>query len=516
MVRGAERTKRRILALWLPRLPTDARERLMPPELRARPFVLLRTERQRRVVVAVNRAAAMLGIAPGHTLSDARALEPTLEVAEATPEADSDLLGRIADWARRYSPWTAADEPDGVVIDLTGCAHLFGGEPALAADLTGRLRAAGFAARAAIADTPAAAWGLVRFGSPEQRRREALDGLPLAALRLPAETVEGLHALGLRRIGDLHAMPRAGLAARFGAGLMQRYDQAFGRLDEPISPRRPVPDHRERLTFAEPIATPESIAGALRHLLGRLCKGLEAAGQGARRLRLDAHRTDQRVDDEPQSLTLGTSRPARDPAALARLFAPLLERIELGSGPGLETLVLSATETGPLSAVQTAIDGGEAGDQGNDDQLAELVDRLTLRLGERAVLRLVPRESWLPERCVAPHPPMERLPAPKPWPAGQPRPLRLLTPPEPVEATAPLPDDPPLLFVWRGVPHRVRRAEGPERIECEWWRGQGSLGLAVRDYYRVEDDGGRRFWLFRAGLYRPDETPRWFLHGFLA
>lgn len=480
----------------------------MPPEFRTRPLALLRTERQRRMVVAVNRAAAVLGIAPGHTLSDARALEPALEVAEATPEADSVLLGRIADWARRYSPWTAADEPDGVVIDITGCAHLFGGEAALAADLTGRLRAAGFAARAAIADTPAAAWGLVRFGNPEERRREALDGLPLAALRLPAEMVEGLHALGLRRIGDLHAMPRAGLAARFGGRLLQRYDQAFGRLDEPISPRRPVPDHRERLTFAEPISTPESIAGALRHLLGRLCKGLEAAGLGARRLRLDAHRTDQRVDDEPQSLTLGTSRPTRDPAALARLFTSLLERIE--PGPGLETLVLSATETGPLSAVQTGMDGEEV-----DGGLAEMVDRLTLRLGERAVLRLVPRESWLPERCVAPHPPLERLPEPKPWPAGQPRPLRLLTPPEPVEATAPLPDDPPLQFVWRGVRHRISRAEGPERIECEWWRGEGSLGLAVRDYYRVEDGDGRRFWLFRAGLYRPGENPRWFLHGFL-
>ena len=485
----------------------------MPPELRARPFALLQTERQRRMVVAVNRAAASVGISPGHTLSDARALEPALEVAEATPEEDAALLGRIADWARRYSPWTAADGLDGVVIDITGCAHLFAnhlceGEAALAADLTGRLRAAGFSARAAIADTPAAAWGLVRFGNPEDRRQERLDGLPLAALRLPAETVEGLHALGLRRIGDLHAMPRAGLAARFGAKLLQRYDQAFGRLDEPISPRRPVSEHRERLTFAEPISTPESIVGALRHLLGRLCKGLEAAGQGVRRLRLDAHRTDQRVDDEPQSLTLGTSRPTRDPAALARLFAPLLERIEPGSG--LETLVLSATETGPLSAVQTGMDGEKV-----DGGLAELVDRLTLRLGERAVLRLVPRESWLPERCVAPHPPLESLPPPKPWPAGQPRPLRLLTPPEPVEATAPLPDDPPLQFVWRGVRHRVSRAEGPERIECEWWRGEGSLGLAVRDYYRVEDGDGRRFWLFRAGLYRPGETPRWFLHGFL-
>ena len=328
-----------------------------------------------------------------------------------------------------------------MVIDITGCAHLFGGEGALAADLTGRLRAAGFAARAAIAATPTAAWGIVRFADAEERRRERLDGLPLAALRLQAETVEALHALGLRRIGDLHAMPRAGLAARFGEKLLQRYDQAFGRLDEPISPRRPVPAFRERLSFAEPIATPESIAGALRHLLRRLCAGLEAAGQGARRLRLDAHCIDQRVDDEPQGLTLGTSRPARDPAVLARLFAPLLERIE--PGPGLETLTLAATETEPLGAIQIGMDG-----EGADGGLVELVDRLVLRLGDRAVLRLVPRESWLPERCVAPLPPGQPVPAPKPWPAGRPRPLRLLTPPEPVEAIAPLPDDPPLQFLW--------------------------------------------------------------------
>ncbi|MBP2301457.1 Y-family DNA polymerase [Azospirillum picis] len=502
---------RRILSLWLPRLATDARERGAPAETRRLPLVLLRTERRRRMVVAVNPPAAAAGLRPGQTLADARALEPGLEAAEATPEADAALLDRIAGWARRYSPWTAADGPDGVVIDITGCAHLFGGEPELAADLTGRLRAAGFAARAAVAATPAAAWGLARFGTAEDLRHERLDGLPMAALRLPAETLEALHAVGLRRVGDLHAMPRAGLAARYGTRLLQRYDQAFGRLDEPISPRLPVPAHRERLAFAEPIATPESIAGALRHLLGRLCAGLEAAGHGARRLRLEAHRTDQRLEDEPQSLALGTSRPARDPAMLARLFAPLLERIE--PGPGLETLTLSATETAPLAPVQTGIDGEDP-----DDGLAELVDRLVLRLGERAVLRLVPRESWLPERSVAPARPLDRLsgPAvPPAWPADRLRPLRLLTPPEPVDATAPVPDDPPLQFLWRGVRHRVLRAEGPERVECEWWRPEGSLGWATRDYYRIEDGDGRRFWLFRAGLYRPDETPRWFLHGLL-
>ncbi|MCW2237838.1 Y-family DNA polymerase [Azospirillum canadense] len=557
---------RRIVSLWLPRLPTDARARRVP-RLQDQPSAAILAERGRLAVVAVNRAAEEAGVLPGMTLADARAIlgaggggEPALAVFDAEPESDARLLERIAAWCTRYTPWTAPDGPDGVVLDITGCAHLFGGEEALVADLRARLAHAGFESRAALADTPAAAWALARFAptltlprsrrtegppaasaqtfglrvswagegtpppsrkaannpSPAQRGREgpakreggglcaALAPLPIAALRLPPATVDGLSAVGLRRIGDLHALPRATLAARFGRAVLLRLDQALGRLDEPVSPRLPVPPHGVRLAFAEPIATAEPIARAVRHLLDALCAGLESAGEGARRLLLEAHRVDRRLEDPPQTLAIGTSRPVRDAAALMRLFAQKLDRIE--PGPGIEVLVLAATEAGPLGAVQRALDGGAA----DESELGELVDRLGNRLGERAVLRLVPRESWLPERSVAPAPALSGVANTSLWPADRPRPVRLLAPPEPIEAVARVPDDPPVMFRWRGALHRVSHADGPERIEAEWWRRTGD----PRDYYRVEDADGRRFWVFRQGLYRPDAKAQWFLHGF--
>lgn len=492
---------RRIVSLWLPRLPTDARARCAPG-LRDRPVAAILAERGRLAVVAVNRAAEEAGVLPGMTLADARAIlgggEPGLTVFDAEPLTDARLLERIAAWCTRYTPWTAPDGPDGVVLDITGCAHLFGGEEALVADLRARLARAGFESRAALADTPAAAWGLARFGA------HALASLPIAALRLPPATVDGLAAVGLRRIGDLHALPRATLAARFGRAVLRRLDQALGRLDEPVSPRLPVPPHGVRLAFPEPIATAEPIARAVRHLLDALCAGLEKSGEGARRLLLEAHRVDRRLEDPPQTLAIGTSRPVRDAAALMRLFAQKLDRIE--PGPGIEVLALAATEAGPLGAVQKALDGAVA----DESELGELVDRLGNRLGERAVLRLVPRESWLPERSVAPAPALFGAANTSLWPADRPRPVRLLAPPEPIEAVARVPDDPPVMFRWRGALHRVRFADGPERIEAEWWRRTGD----PRDYYRVEDADGRRFWVFRQGLYRPDVKAQWFLHGF--
>lgn len=501
------RAARRIVSLWLPRLPTDARARRFP-ELRDRPLAAILAERGRLSVVAVNRAAEGAGVLPGVTLADARAVEPTLAVFDAEPESDARLLERIAAWCTRYTPWTAPDGADGVVLDITGCAHLFGGEGALVADLTARLARAGFESRAARADTPAAAWGLARFAPSPLLGREGdkrtLDPLPIAALRLPVATVDGLAAVGLRRIGDLHAVPRATLAARFGRAVLQRLDQALGRLDEPVSPRLPVPPHSVRLAFPEPISTAESIARAVRHLLDTLCAGLETAGEGARRLLLEAHRVDRRLEDPPQTLAIGTSRPVRDAGALMRLFAQKLDRVE--PGPGIEVLVLSATEAGPLGAVQASLDGAVA----DEAELGELVDRLGNRLGERAVLRLVPRASWLPERSVAPAAPFARIANDPLWPADRPRPVRLLAPPEPIEAIAPVPDDPPAMFRWRGVLHRVSHADGPERIEAEWWRRTGD----PRDYYRVEDDDGRRYWVFRQGLYRPGVKALWFLHGF--
>ncbi|CAO3442804.1 DNA polymerase-like protein PA0670 [Azospirillum argentinense] len=535
---GAERTARRILSLWLPRLPTDAHSR-RHPERRDHPLAAILAERGRLGVAAVNRAAAEAGVHPGMSLADARAIEPALAVFDAEPESDARLLERIAGWCTRYTPWTAPDGPDGVALDITGCAHLFGGEEAVAADLSARLTAAGFESRISVADTPAAAWALARFGggaptltlprwagegiwpSPAQRgrggpaKREGggkalpdLSPLPVAALRLPAATVDGLAAVGLRRIGDLHALPRATLAARFGPELLRRLDQAYGRLDEPLSPRLPVPPHSVRLALPEPITTAEAIAEALRRLLAALCAGLENTGEGARRLRLELHRVDRRLEDAPQTLVIGTGHPVRRPDALMRLFAQKLDRVE--PGPGLELMVLSATEAGPLAAAQAALDGTTDGGMDGQPELGELMDRLGNRLGERAVLRLVPRQSWLPERSVAPASAFSEASGGALWPTDRPRPVRLLAPPEPIEAMALVPDDPPVMFLWRGVQHRIRRADGPERIEAEWWRRDGE----PRDYYRVEDEAGRRFWVYRQGLYRPGVAALWFLHGF--
>ncbi|WP_448189414.1 Y-family DNA polymerase [Azospirillum sp. sgz301742] len=497
---------RRILSLWLPRLSTDAWTRRRP-EMAAQPLAAVAAERGRSMVVAVNHAAERAGVHRGVTLADARAVEPGLVAFDADPAGDARLLDALADWALRWTPWTATDG-DGLVLDVTGCAHLFGGESGLLADVVERLKRAGFEAHAALADTPAAAWAVARYAdSPliiaPALQRQALDPLPMAALRLPPETVTALAAVGLRRVGDLHGVPRATLTARFGPQPARRLDQALGRLDEPVSPHRPVAPHTARLAFAEPIATPDDLARATRALLDALCEGLEHRQEGARRLELTAHRIDRRLEDAPQSLVVGTGRPVRDPAALMRLFAEKLER--LAPGPGIEVMVLSAPVAGPLGAVQTGLDGG-----GDDSDLGDLVDRLSNRLGPQSVLRLVPRASWLPERAVAGCSPLAR-PANQPlWPADRPRPVRLLAPPELIEAIAPVPDDPPRMFRWRGIAHRVRRADGPERIEAEWWRRDG----APRDYYRVEDSDGRRFWLFRQGLYQPETAPRWFLHGF--
>ncbi|HYG87063.1 MAG TPA: DNA polymerase Y family protein [Azospirillum sp.] len=503
---------RRILSLWLPRLATDAWTRDRGHDA-TRPLAAVAGERGRLMVTAVNRTAERAGVHPGFTLADARAVEPTLVVFDADPQGDSGMLARLAGWALRYTPWTAPYGTDGLVLDVTGCAHLFGGESGLLVDLAKRLKHAGLESCAAIADTPAAAWAVARYGGtcriiPPAAQRQALDPLPMAALRLPAGIVSELAAVGLRRVGDLHGVPRATLTARFGPEPARRLDQALGRLDEPVSPHRPVPPHTARLALPEPIATPEAIARAVRHLLDELCRGLERTQKGARRLELAVHRIGRTLEDAPQTLAVGTGRPVRDPAALQRLFAEKLDRI--APGLGIEVMTLSAPVVGPLGAVQAGLDG-----TGDDSDLGDLMDRLGNRLGPHSVLRLVPRESWLPERAVVGNPPLnppanQSLRPLELWPADRPRPVRLLAPPEPIEAIAPVPDDPPAQFRWRGAVHRVRRADGPERIEAEWWRRTGS----PRDYYRVEDTDGRRFWLFRLGLYQPGAKAQWFLHGF--
>lgn len=467
-------------------------------------------------LVAVNAPAWAAGLGPGAALAEARSLVPGLRTAPADPAADLRALDALADWCGRYTPWTAVDgfawEGGGLWLDVTGCAHLLGGEDALLDDLTARLRNFGYACRAALAATPGAAWALARFGDGGVVGKKAnleplLAPLPVAALRLAPAIVEGLDRLGLRRVADLLRLPRAGLAARFGDAVATRLDQALGRTDEPLSPRRPQPRLSARLAFAEPIGTADDLAAACESLLGDLCRDMEEARLGARRLELSAYR----VDGGVSRLAVGTARPVRDAGHLARLFAEKLKDVRAGFGIEVMTLLLAAAD--PLEASQAALlEDGAAEDEGVD----RLLDRLGNRLGFRWVTRLAAYASHIPEKACravpvsAPPPPSEDSPA-------SPRPLHLLPWPEPVEALAPLPDDPPVAFTWRRQRHRVVRSEGPERIGGEWWLDDPAVPRDdLRDYYRVEDEDGRRFWLFRQGLYRPGAPPRWYLHGLFA
>jgi len=477
-----------------------------------RPSVLALSIGNQRLVSAVNPAAEAQGLLPGLALADARAQVPDLVVAPGDPEGDAAALLRLAQWCGRYSPWTVPHGVDGVLLDITGCAHLAGGEDKLGADLIGRLAQRGLTGRLGIADTIGGAWALARGGrdavniAASGDTRVALAALPVRGLRLDQEMVAALERLGLRRIGDLYPLSRADLAARFDPVLMARLDEALGAAREPLSPLAPRQPPWVRLGFAEPIATPDDIAAATRLLLETLCRSFAGAGVGARLLVLVLHR----IDGESVSLAVGTARPSRDVGHLVRLLAERLGQID--PGLGIEDMVLSAKTVEKLEARQLALPGATG--SANVDDIAPLIDRLAARLGARSVGRLLPHDAYLPERA-------QRFVfafacgGDAGWDGTSPRPVRLLPRPEPIEAVAPVPDDPPRMFRWRRRLHHVVRAEGPERIMGEWWRGIREAKL-VRDYYRVEDQDGRRYWLFRSGHYRPAARARWFMHGLFA
>ena len=536
---GMAGMRSRILSLWLPNLPTD---RLLRHARRApgghdggrdgagpaldpqRPLATCVSQQGALRLEAVCARARTAGLTPGMMLADARAMVPALQVHAADPEADARLLADLAAWCERYTPSVAIDRSHehtaggALWLDVTGCAHLFGGEAELRADLLTRLRRQGLAAEVAIADAPGAAWAIARYGDapivPPGGARVALAPLPVAALRLEPDAVHMLERLGLERIESLYPLPRRALVPRFGEALTLRLDQAQGLIAEPISPHPPPPAHRAQLVFAEPIAQADALEPVTRRLLTELCGGLAAASLGARRLTLAFYR----VDNSTAAVAIGTSRPCRDARQLERLLAEKLSGIDLGFG--IERAILEAAVVEPLLPEPLAWRQMGAGDLDQARDLAPLVDRLSNRLGRDAVSQLVPRASHIPERA------QRRVPALSPGAAAPfperglhgpapSRPLCLLARPEPIEAVAPLPDEPPVLFRWRRALHRVRAVQGPERLSPEWWRApDADPAAATRDYFAVEDTEGGRFWLFREGLYGTGVAmPRWYLHG---
>ena len=491
-----------------------------PPPPDDQPFALVERGARGLTLSALNPRARALGLSMGQGQADACAAVPSLTTAPAEPHRDNAALKRLALWAERFSPLVAIDAGppglEGLTLDMTGAAHLFGGEAALLDEIRARLSRAAIPARCALADTVGAAWALARFsGRPtslaaEGATRQALAALPIAALRVAPPAIKLLARLGLKQIGDLYALPRSGLARRFngpdGLAVVKRLDQAIGDVAEPMVPQQPLPRYRAWRVFAEPMIETEGAAFWLPDLAEGLCGQLERDGVGARRVRLTAFR----VDGGATAITALLSRPSLKPAHLIRLLKETgFETLDLGFGA--DALMLSALAVEPLQTRQAELETRALA--AAEDALAGLIDRLKARLGDEAVRRPVFQASWLPERSEQ-WSPVRDLTAEVGAPAGDaPRPLLIFHPPEPVDAIAELPDTAPARFTWRRVAHKVVRAAGPERLSPEWWRPQTALRLGAadetprtRDYYRVEDEEGRRFWLFREGLYGREDV----------
>lgn len=478
-----------------------------PPE---KPLILVGRDGRKRVVMAADVAARAAGLHVGMAASKAQALVRELEIQDADQVADADAMDRLALWVlRHFSPIVAPDAPDGIVIDSTGADHLHGGEAAMLATLVEKLDGFGLQARAAIADTWGAAHALARYqhqavfiSAPGQAEAD-IAGLPLASLRLPITMVEGLRVLGFESVADLVAQPRAPLIMRFGAELGRRMDQALGRTAEPIEPVRPADLIEVRRSFAEPISAAETIARYIGILSAKMCEALAMKALGARRLDLICHRVDSRA----QAVRVGTGAPLRDAKRMTRLLTDKIETIDPGFG--IEILTLTASWAEPMDAKQAVSSLVEAA----SPDISGLIDLLANRVGEQKIYRVEPVASDVPERSV------RHVPAMSPaigaeWPGHWPRPARLFEQPEPIETLALLPDHPPASFTWRGVRRRVKCADGPERVFGEWWKRDPELS-AVRDYFRVEDDAGERYWVYRAGDGEDPLTgsQRWFLHG---
>jgi len=521
----SEVSRQRILCLWLRHLPADRIARVAQRQDSAPcrdkaagvtgPLVIAGPVKNALRLMAINDEAAALGLREGMALADARAMYPSLNVAQAAPEKDAALLKALGEWCARYTPLAGLSPPDSLFLDITGCAHLHGGELPLLKDALARLKGFGFRVRGAVADSAGCAWAQAHFGKqgvvPSGSARESLMALPLSALRIDAETVAGLSQSGFARIADIAHRPRAPLAARFGSVLLHRLDQAFGRIEESITPLLPQTAFSIERTFAEPIVREEDVLTVLAHLAERLSLLLEKKGQGARGLEARLFR----VDGECARIELATSRPLRDARLVRRLFADRIASLseEHDAGFGYDLIRLSATRHEAMNPWQESLEADTA------RETAHLIDRAAARLGADRVMRIVEQNTHIPEAASVMLPVNAARGVVVPEAQRQDtlameRPLRLFARAQPIDVVAEVPDGPPARFRWRRMLHDVARSEGPERIAMDWWAHDGAL---TRDYFRVEDKTGARFWLYREGLFeRETEGPRWFLHGVFA
>jgi protein ImuB len=549
------KNRRRILSLWLPRLPIDRIKRQLARRDAAKAFssevgtgwreenaskqnasghpsnvpcIVVAKQNNALQIFALDDSAARLGLDVGLPLANARAICPQLRVFDADEAADAGALNAIAEWCDRFTPLVALDPPHGLFLDITGCVHLFGGEAAMMRLLCDVLTAQGFAVSAAIAGTAVCARTLTRHvhgrivGDGEEA--DAVKPLPVSALVGADEAVvTGLRRAGLKTIGDVACRARHEITARFGAGFTTLLEHALGQGDAPISPRKPLPDYIVEKRFAEPVATEMVISATLSGLAGMLVVAMAQQGKGARRLEARFFRTDGAV----RTIMVDTGQPVTKSEVIDRLFRERLSALSdpLDPGFGFDLIRLSASRTEIVVQQQRDLDAHAH----DNDELAALIDRIAARIGGRRVVVHLPQDTHIPERAVLAAPAQHHLAAAAQavWPAraeGEPplRPLRLFERPEQIKVIAQVPDGPPARFVWRRATHAVVRAEGPERVAMEWWRAEGAT--LTRDYFRVEDEAGLRFWLYRDGLYDREieqeagkaVQPNWYMHGLFA
>lgn len=495
----------RYVSLWFPHLQAEyaARQR---PEIREQAFVLSSKQRGRMVVDSVNPRALHLGIRPGMVLADCKAIHPELLALDTEPGRSDKLLQALAEWCIGYTPFAAIDGSDGLLLDASGCTHLWGGEKKYLESIRDRLNQYGYTLHIALADTLGTAWGMARFGpgisiTKPGHQKEALKNLPAAALRLEPEIVNRLRKLGLPQIGHFIDLPRTVLRRRFGPSLSLRIAQALGQEPETAMPIKPIAPYQERLFCAEPIATATGIRMALERLLETLCARLEKEAVGLRHAVFTAYRMDGNI----QHIEIGTGYASRHMGHLYKLFEHKIPTLQ--PDLGFESFVLEAPQTEALTPEQAAM--WNTASQ-NDQKLRELLDRLGARTGTAAIKRYLPAQHHWPERAVKEACPIWEKTA-NPWRAHCARPVQLLPRPEAITVMAQMPDYPPRQFRYLNQIHEISRADGPERIEQEWWLANG----LYRDYYAVEDTSGARYWLFRSGPYSHKDV-KWFLHGFFA
>ena len=520
-----EPSKRRYLSLWFPFLSADRlrlRETLAPAAAghappQAPPQVFIAKIKGAARLVKVDQQAMALGLWPGMTLADARARIPILRAVAVCRAADADFLAHLADLCGTYTPSVAHEEPDGLVLDITGCAHLFGDESGLVLRLQSTLHAAGLTVtNAAVAATPEMARALARFGKEHPiitHGDQQARALGVAALECDAGDALALKRAGLRTIGDVADRPSVLFSVRFSPAFTTRLRRLLGAEDRRIAPLRAQPCHRLDHQCPEPILSATVISGVLEGLIQRAARSLEERGEGGRVFEAIFFRTDGAV----RRIRIETSQATRNPAVIQRLYRDRLDALAdpLDPGFGFDLISLHVVRTEPCDARQTSLDARAV----QDEQIATLVDRLSAIFGKQRISRLLPVETHIPERAqrtVTASATRPSQPWPEPAAAAPPsRPLYLFERPHLIEMQAASPDRKiPAHFRWRRMPHDIIHAEGPERIADEWWRSPSDYG--TRDYYRIETAQGRRFWIFRAATPAQSQPMQWFLHGIFA